>query len=165
MTYISTVNSHPLMLLLFLNWQKPQWGLHFLINILCVCHSGEHWKWCTRHQKASAKNKFLHSEVNLLIHQILGKNQVCKERGNCPPVIKVSIMSKSLTQIFLRAHFWELMLWRPLHCLHKMVFFLYFSLVCILAYLGSLVSCIIFMYVPFLIDKDLHECWTFSINF
>ena len=35
-----------------------------------------HWKWCTWHRKASAKNssklnKFLHSEVNLLIQQII----------------------------------------------------------------------------------------------
>ena len=33
----------------------------------------KHWKWCTWHQKASAKNsnKFLHSEVNLLIQHII----------------------------------------------------------------------------------------------
>ena len=39
-----------------------------------------HWKWCTWHRKASAKNpsklnKFLHSEVNLLIQHITVQDQ------------------------------------------------------------------------------------------
>ena len=40
----------------------------------------KHWKWCTWHRKASAKNssklnKFLHSEVNLLIQHIIVRDQ------------------------------------------------------------------------------------------
>ena len=45
----------------------------------------KHWKWCTWHRKASAKNsnklnKFLHSEVNLLIqysfHNVMTSNKL-----------------------------------------------------------------------------------------
>ena len=40
----------------------------------------KHWKWCTWHRKASAKNssklnKYLHSEVNLLIQHIIVQDQ------------------------------------------------------------------------------------------
>ena len=40
----------------------------------------KHWKWCTWHRKASAKNssklnKFLHSVVNLLIQHIIVQDQ------------------------------------------------------------------------------------------
>ena len=42
--------------------------------------TAKHWKWCTRHRKASAKNssklnKFLHSEVNLLIQHYIAQDQ------------------------------------------------------------------------------------------
>ena len=46
------------------------------MNMLTV----KHWKWCTWHLKASVKNssklnKFLHSEVNLLIQLIIEQDQ------------------------------------------------------------------------------------------
>ena len=43
--------------------------------------TGQHWKWCTWHQEASAKNssklnKFLHSEVNILIQHKIRERKV-----------------------------------------------------------------------------------------
>ena len=48
--------------------------LEFLADFRCHV-TVKHWKWCTWHRKASAKNssklnKFLHSEVNLLMQHI-----------------------------------------------------------------------------------------------
>ena len=53
----------------------PSWSCTIICCInwfTSLCKTVKHWKWCTWHRKASAKNssklkKFLHSEVNQLI--------------------------------------------------------------------------------------------------
>ena len=51
-----------------------------------------HWKWCIWHQKTSAKNsiklnKFLHSEVNLLIQHIIAQDQDGQNNKNAISVL------------------------------------------------------------------------------
>ena len=52
----------------------------------------KHWKWCTWYRKASAKNssklnKFLHSEVNLLIQHIIVQDQDGQNNNKCNNII------------------------------------------------------------------------------
>ena len=57
-----------------------------LFNLLKLTVTVKHWKWCTWHRKASAKNlsklnKFLHSEVNQLIQHIIVRDFIVKQKN------------------------------------------------------------------------------------
>ena len=80
----------------------------------------EHWKWCTWHRKASAKNsnklnKFLHSEVNLLIQHISFWIDIYIYiwRGfhySCVHTTTLWINKREEASMLVYAHYWQM--WR-----------------------------------------------------